>query len=292
MIIRCSKNNRRPGYTLIEILLSASIAIILLSGVYVAMRVQLRSAQESRDAVEQGMLVRSLIARIANDISGNLCAAPAPATSGSSSGGSATGGSTTPSTGGAASAPSSGSGASGSSRPASTSTGPAVVFNLGVQGTTSQVVLYVSRPIRPPNVLAGEAADAELPPGVCDLRRITYWFIAGSGLARQEVRLVTAEDAMSVLPPDVPDAESLVIAPEVKNLTFRFFDGTDWRDDWDGTAAGADGTTPLGPPLAVSIEMAVTMPGSTTDRQVRHVVAIQSANGIASSTSGSTGSSR
>jgi hypothetical protein len=102
---------------------------------------------------------------------------------------------------------------------------------------------------------------------------------------------------MDVVPPDVPNEEAYIIAPEVKNLAFKFFDGTEWRDSWDGTAAGADGTTPLGPPLAIAIEMSLAMPGTDKEQMVRHVVAIQTANGQAqptgtTSTSGTGGGSR
>jgi prepilin-type N-terminal cleavage/methylation domain-containing protein len=271
-------SSSRQGYTLLEVLLSAAIAVILLGGLYVAMRVQLRSAQDSRDVVEQGSLVRSLVARLASDMSGNLRAAPQPA---SGSGATSSGGSST--------ATSSGDSSTGSttSTPSATNSGIAVAFNLGVQGDSSRVSLYVSRPVRPPSTTGVEAADAELQPGMCDLRRITYWMVLGSGtaggLARQEVRTVTADDAMSALPPDVPDQESFIVAPEVKGLTFKYFDGTEWRDEWDGTAAGADGSTPLGPPAAIAFEMSVALPGATGERMIRHVVALQCANGPAQS---------
>jgi hypothetical protein len=253
----------------LEILLAASIGVLLMGGLYVAMSVQLRNAQESRYAIEQGNLVRSIAARLATDISSNLGTAPqisaaAPPPS-SASGNTST-------AGGTATAPAQPPVASDS----------AVVFNLGVQGTSGQVILFVSRPVRS-SAVTSSAADSELPPGMCDLRRITYWLVQGSsgsgGLARQEVHQITATDAMDALPPNLPNEESFIIAPEVKSLAFKYFDGAEWKEEWDGTAPGPDGTTPLGPPLAVGIEMSLAVPGSKAERMVRHVVAIQTANG-------------
>jgi hypothetical protein len=102
------------------------------------------------------------------------------------------------------------------------------------------------------------------------------------GLARQELGQVTSDDASST-PPDVSDPNSkLIIAPEVKSLQFQYFDGSNWQDTWDGTQAGSDGVTPIGPPAAVAITVGVTPPGGSADQQVRtyrHVVAILTANG-------------
>jgi type II secretory pathway pseudopilin PulG len=282
---RFGHRQARQAYTLLEVLLAASIALLLLGGLYVAMSVQLRSAQEARDAVEQGSLVRALVARIANDMSGNLAAAPLPASGSSASTSTTT--STAGTTGGTTG------GTSGSTTPMTstpTNSGTAVTFNLGVVGDAAQVTLFVSRPIRPGGISADTGLDTEIQPGRCDLRRITYWLSQGgatTGLARQEVHQITAEDAMSVLPPAVPNEESFVIAPEVKSLTFQYFDGVEWRQDWDGSAPGADGTTPAGPPAAIAFDMSIAVPGSTTERRVRHVVALQCSNGIAQSTTSS-----
>jgi hypothetical protein len=131
----------------------------------------------------------------------------------------------------------------------------------------------------------GQAAQ----PVSSDLRRITYWQAGGNdtlGLARQEIKLATSDDAIITVPPDIPDEPSFVIAEEVKRLQFRYFDGTSWQDTWDATAAGSTGT-PLGPPLAIEITVGVASSGSNdlapdskpTWKTYRHVVAIPTANG-------------
>jgi hypothetical protein len=123
------------------------------------------------------------------------------------------------------------------------------------------------------------------------LRRISYWLSGGDGsplgLARQEVKIETSDDALSTVPPDIPDEPSYVIAEEVRSLNFQYFDGTNWQDSWDGTAlGGSDGMTPLGPPMAIAITIGL-VPPSTEKRggkepelkYYRHVVALPSANG-------------
>jgi hypothetical protein len=111
------------------------------------------------------------------------------------------------------------------------------------------------------------------------MRRVSYWLVDGGGLARQSLAQVTSDD-MSMFPPSVPNDEaSYVIAPEVKALKFRYFDGTNWQSTWDGTQPGPDGLTPLGPPVAVEVEIALQSPGRSGVKNYRHVVAIQAANG-------------
>src|SRR5262245_21571363 len=61
--------NRRGGFTLLEVILALTIGILLMSALYVAVNIQLRHAQAGRDIVQQSTLVRSLMTRIAADIS-------------------------------------------------------------------------------------------------------------------------------------------------------------------------------------------------------------------------------
>src|SRR5207248_9399089 len=135
-------------------------------------------------------------------------------------------------TGGASTTGGTGSSAGGgtSSRGGTTASPLGVVtINLGVQGDNTRLILQVSRLPRDVTGLDGQ-------PPACDMRRITYWLAStGEGLCRQEFRPVTSDEATNVLPPDIPDEASYVLADEVKSLTFQFFDGSAWQDVWDGT---------------------------------------------------------
>jgi hypothetical protein len=171
-------------------------------------------------------------------------------------------------------------------------------FNLGVQGDDTHLVLYVSRVPRElqmgttgTNGMGGSASGSNSTdpsaPVVSDLRRVTYWLAGGTGssmgLARQEVKVPTSDDQINTLPPNVGDEGSFVIAPQVKGLTFEYFDGTTWQVSWDGTQVGSDGQTPIGPPLAIRITLTIAGPatGAGTpgaDQTYQHVVAIPTAN--------------
>jgi hypothetical protein len=158
-------------------------------------------------------------------------------------------------------------------------------------------MLYISRVPRELNPIPGSDTPDQ-PMGLSDLRRVSYWLAGGSspsGLARQEVTAVTSPDAIGNVPPNIPDEDSLVIAPEVKSLTFSYWDGNAWQDTWDGTAAGPDGSTPVGPPLAIAITLGVATSSTDSNRAAdqplktyRHVVPILTANGVSQSATGGT----
>ncbi len=290
---------RRRAYTLLEVLLAAAIGVLLLGALYVALDIHMRHAQISRDVVEQSTLARFLLARISSDITPSL-GPPEPARFRASSGGGQSGGggqqggtpTTAPATGGGTTlATSTSTPAAASSAASASSTPTTSQFTFQVIGDASQLTLFVSRVPRNPKMQAGTDA----PPVASDLRRISYW-LAGSGgeplgLARQSITLVTAEDAQA-MPQESEDEAKLVIAEEVKSLSFSYWDGTAWQESWDGTATGSDGVSPIGPPLAIAITIGLVTPGSggagsePTLKQYRHVVAIRAANGATQATTG------
>jgi prepilin-type N-terminal cleavage/methylation domain-containing protein len=253
----------RPAFTLLEVMLAMAIGVFLLAALYVAVDVQLRHAQIGREIVEQSTLARALLTRMGNDISPSVAPALPANTATSSSSSSSSGGTTSSTTSSTGSTGTTGTGTSSSSTTSSpaTSVNGAIQFNLGVQGDTSRLILSISRVPRELNFTPDTTTNPDSQPGVCDLRRITYWLAGGGGtplgLARQELKLVTSDDANDV-PPDVPDEASYVIADEVKSLTFSYFDGNAWQDSWDGTMPGADGMTPMGPPLAIAITVGIS----------------------------------
>jgi prepilin-type N-terminal cleavage/methylation domain-containing protein len=268
---RQSRKNR-PGFTLLEVLLSAAIGVLLMAALYVAMQVQLDHARAGREAVEQSLLARALLRRMSNDIAPSL-GAPLPnnPTSGAAAGAGAGGG------GGA------GAGAGGAAVNSTSSTSStAPVMNL--QGDSGRLILWVSRISSDLNPTSTNQSVTS------DLHRITYWLAGGStsplGLARQEIKQATSDDALNSTPPNMPDEESFVIAEEVQSVAFRYFDGTSWQDSWDGTQADPTSGAPIGPPQAVEITVTVQAPSSenpapdnSNTKTYRHVVAIPTANG-------------
>src|SRR5262249_45380988 len=96
----------------------------------------------------------------------------------------------------------------------------AMVFNLFVQGTDTALTLYVSRLPRELTVQRGQQNDTENQPLFSDLRRITWWLAGGTdaplGLARQEIKIATSDDALGARPPDISDEAAHVYVEEVK----------------------------------------------------------------------------
>jgi hypothetical protein len=195
---------------------------------------------------------------------------------------STSGGSTSSnSSGGSTNGNSSGGSTSGNSTSGSSNTTTdGIVLPLSVQGDNTTLNLYIARV--PREALPTDASV--IPPVVSDLRRVSWWLPTG-GLARQEVAVETAVDALDNLPPGIPDEDSYVIAPEVQNVQFQYFDGSEWQDTWDCTTLGADGVTPIGPPQAIAIVLDIATPqdgakeNEPPTKRYRHVVACITANG-------------
>jgi prepilin-type N-terminal cleavage/methylation domain-containing protein len=290
----------RRGFTLLEVILALSVGVLLLGALYVAVDVQLRHARAGRNVVEQATLARSILARIDADIAATATLVDAEryrmsasTTSGyvNSSGGSGGGGSGGSSGGTTSGGATSGgtptgsnSSASGTSGSSSSTSGSAteIFLPLSVQGDSTSLNLFIGRV--PREALPTDPSAASQTVIVNDIRRVSWW-MPSSGLARQEVAIQTSQDALENLPPGIADEDSYVLAREVKNLQFQYFDGTDWQDSWDCTQLGTDGLTPIGPPqaIAVTIEIAIPQDGITDDeaptKRYRHVVACFTANG-------------
>jgi prepilin-type N-terminal cleavage/methylation domain-containing protein len=296
MILRGSNKSlrERRAFTLLEVLLSAAIGVLLMAALYVAMNVQLDHAQAGRDAVEQSLLVRALFRRISNDVTPSLAAAPANFSSGgmSSGGGAAGAGSSATAPSGVTTATTTGAGTAGgsntSSNPSSSATSTSVPA-LNLQGDSERLILWVSR------ISSDLSPLLTNQPVASDLRRVVYWMASNGGLARQEIKLATSDDALVTVPPSIPDEANFVIAEEVQSVTFRYFDGTAWQDSWDGTQTGSSSGSPQGPPLAVEITLVVAVSSSQSQagdnsnlKTYRHVVAIPTANGASSAPSSTT----
>src|SRR5207248_926511 len=71
---------RRPGFTLLEMLLASVIALLLLGALYVAMNMTVRQTQENRDAVDADHLAQSVFNRMTLDLGSTL--GPLPPKSG------------------------------------------------------------------------------------------------------------------------------------------------------------------------------------------------------------------
>ena len=297
---------RRHGFTLLEVILATTIAVLLLGALYVAVDMELGYAQMSRDEVEESTLARSILARMDDDASHvvGLCdpARFRPQDTSNASGGQgmnngsaaaqATGANQTANSGQSTGQNTATGSGTGSSTDSGTTTN--VVLPLGVMGDSQTLHLYVSnlpREIYSSGFSFTSNDDSNTPPVSSDLRRISYWLVGGGdspgGLARQEVPLATSDDALQNLPPGVDNETSFIIADEVRDLSFQYWDGNEWQDSWDSTEMGPDGLTPLGSPLAIGVTIAIAAPrapgapaGQETVKTYHHLLFVPSANGL------------
>ena len=90
---------RRPGFTLLELLLATLIAGLLLAALYIALNMTLRQTQDAKEMVEVDGIARGTFQRMTLDLNGVL--GPLPPKSGgtlTSSGGGSTPTTSTPTT--------------------------------------------------------------------------------------------------------------------------------------------------------------------------------------------------
>jgi hypothetical protein len=156
-----------------------------------------------------------------------------------------------------------------------------IPFTAGVIGTNDQLTIYAAR-------VAGVGKNVDNSgngPNPPDARRVTYW-LTDKGLARQELPWLTSQEVQTSTDPVMEDGKEekdYVIAEEVSQLRFEYWDGTEWVDQWDGRTLNADGVTLLGPPMAIRVHFWLKLPGEdpgqTVEKEFRHTIAIRSAPG-------------
>ena len=294
MILRPTRG--RGGFTLLEVLLASTLAIILMAALYVALDVQLRLAAAGRDSIEQATLTRAIVMRLETDLSSGLGPVAPPVDSSARGSGSGMGGGTgATGTGGGAT----GGTGSGTTGGATSGTGtdpmadPVVVeeemmtttvsFAAGLIGSTDQLVIYAARV----SGVGRNIDDTGEAPNPADARRVAYWMTDG-GLARQELPWLTSDENLNSTGPVIEDGKEerdYVIAEEVTRIQFEYWDGSAWTDVWDGRERNTDGITLKGPPMAIRVRFWLKAPGDvvgeTVEKEYRHTIAIRAAAGPA-----------
>src|SRR5882672_1743085 len=94
--------------------------------------------------------------------------------------------------------PSLAAGAASSSTPNSGSLTSSTAPVLNLQGDSGRLILWVSR------ISSDLSPLLTNQPVASDLRRVVYWMASTGGLARQEIKLATSDDALVTVPPDIP----------------------------------------------------------------------------------------
>lgn len=266
---------KRRGFTLVEILLSLGLLMLVLATAYSALNLFRIVTTAGRADAERSQLARAIERRMTADIRCILYREeePEPAATGESP----PAGQVQMGTGGAADDPQEVSTDTSTATDLAAEetvvpiTDPAEAYatqSVGVFGDATTLVMHVSRPPRPALVTT-EVPDplvaAQTPLTTSDLRSVSYFLaVAGSGglegavgnvasggtanfsvksgaqgLARLDGDRLALQQAYEAGQVDVMAQSSELLAPEVTELTFRYFDGATWLDTWDSSSMKA-----------------------------------------------------
>jgi prepilin-type N-terminal cleavage/methylation domain-containing protein len=283
---RSATHRRRKGFTILELLLASVAAAMLLSALYYSFDMTIQQTQVARDAAGTEDLTRGVVNRLAVDIGAILGPLP-PSSGGTASiqasytnaaatgatGVTATGATTTTTTGAGGGTSSSSSSANSTNTPLLGS-GLNIPFEAGViggyEGQMTMLILFTSRV---PDIFTSSGPNSltqmysqnttgstiQIP---ADLRRVVYWLGSNGGLYRQETPWVTgySNGVSSWNLSDLPlsDDPSSLVAEEVKNVLFEFYDPYEetWEQTWDGTGGTQPPYSMLpGPPIAIRVTL-------------------------------------
>ncbi len=204
-----ARRGRRRGLTLLEVLLSLALIVMMMSGIFGFYMTVLRVRSEGSQIAQDVLLTRAILERMAEEIRQATDIVPGD--------------------------------------------------GIGFQGTEDRITIVRTR--MPENYSYVEFDDtvmSNLPPVQLDLVRVSYELLKDEelvddegvplvhGLWRSEQKrfdpspdFVVPEDAQSMVeregeavPVDIPQPEGELYAPEIKYLRFQYFDGSQWRDQW------------------------------------------------------------
>ncbi len=234
--------HHRQAFTLLEILIAVTIAMIVLAGLYWAISIQLNHAQASREIIEESALTRSIFQKIQVDVERSL-------------------GPMDPSR-------------EGSGAPTNSS----VTFNLGFDGTSDSLTVYTSRSAR----LTGAAALDPTLTDIRQITYQMSSDGDVSGLGRRDCVMTQPDDGTGLLftQPDVPFKLVAAEVDDIhfRYLDTDPENGENgWVADWPLGASDYDGVKSIGPPLAVEVTLSIKTHSGTT-RDYRHVISIKTAN--------------
>lgn len=289
MYVSCGLNSSdrpRQGFTLLEVTLALAISVVLLSALYTAFFILVRQTQSGRELVERSQIVQAVMRQMRADIGNHLAPidtrvikAPASWQLGLEEDPAATLGMEP--------APADGSDPAAAEDPAVAGTAFSVFSNYGVVGDSKTLSIYCSN-LPFPARLNAASLNAALGEPRSDLHRICYWVASDNtgvlGLARKEYKVALSEEALQDTPwssGEIPN----IIAEQIRDIEFFYFDSDfmEWVSEWDGSAVGADGKSPIGPPAAIRVVLYIGDPLSDPNgqslRTMNYVIAIPTANG-------------
>ena len=250
----------RVGFTLVEVLIALSLTVLLLSAIYSAIDMHIRFQTAGRAEIHRAQLMRAVIRKMDEDFSGIVLVVAQEDEEDESSGGVE---SQVPTTSISDTALTVG---------GLESEGTPITF--GVVGTSDIMHLCVSRPLRdlsydslytdsPTSGRSNDLLTVTYGVGPVDINllfdprqpkyadRDSSQFTSRplTGFARRSIDLYAFDAATDTL-----ETEH-VLAPEITEVRFAYFDGTVWLDAWDSREIG-------GLPRAVRVTFGLWQPPS------------------------------
>lgn len=221
----------RTAYTLLEVTLALALTAVILGLIGMAIHVHLGVADKSRGQVDEAQLARTLLQLIAEDLRNAV-----PFTPGQSS-------------------------------------TPETSISGGICGSVQCVQVDTScrsRPSRP-----APASGDNWQPTLSDIKTVTYSLgdpgtisptergdstsDPQGGLYRRELERAACAWAMQQGQTDILNQVTDLLAPEVVDVQFTYYDGTTTSDVWDSTQQGK---LPSGVKVAIMIRRPVAQPSS------------------------------
>lgn len=235
--LRVHDSHSRRGLSLLELLLAIGLGFVLLGAIYASIDQVIRQTTIGKVEMERLQIARAVFRRIELDVRAamfNATSAVSDSDSASSSSSSSSDGSTT---------------IASVTNPDDLWTG-----SLGIRGTSDSLWIDLS------NVRRQIDFSSQGSLAVSDLKTVIYTLASvseadapladeedtdtpfdedGLGLVRCEgersiLRELNASPSSGVFP-----GEAEMLAPEINRLTFRYFDGLSWYEEWDSASAGA-----------------------------------------------------
>ena len=264
-----TERGRRQGFTLLEVILALSLTALVLVVVAMAIDIHLRVVDVGRTDVEEALLARALLGRIADDLRGAVAYDPMNVEE-MVPGLPSVDGLTDEADDLAGEAGLDLSGLESSSVDETTGAPESVLPESvpGLYGGVDWLQVDVSRLPRLDQFAyqVAPAKDSPLIDRLSDVKTVVYFVVPPEearpgyaadgmqlrgGLVRRELdRAVTAAAGQQGLLEQM-DLEVDPVAPEVAAIEFAYYDGTEWADYWDSDEQG-------GLPVAVQIALVFT----------------------------------
>ena len=235
------------GYTLIELLLALGLSVAVIASITTAIQLYLISLTKQQASVERSQIARALLTMIERDLRSGIQYKPADYS-------------------GLDNLLKTQALAMGMPAPEPVIDEEQVAFRPTLLGTESVLMIDISRLPRLDqyNPLIPSAEDEVQTPS--DVKSLAYFFSASNGgvetevdfadstapggLYRREIDRAVAEFMGETSLFSSPDKYSKLLASEVAQISFRYFDGEEWKIEWDSAEAG-------GFPMAIEVQIVI-----------------------------------